>query len=50
MTEKESRKRMKNGTLTKSDKNLLNYNTDDRERNLEMALEKIAEEIKYGKR
>ena len=49
MTEKESRKRMRNGTLTKSDKNLLKYNTDDRERNLEMALEKIAEEIKYGK-
>ena len=50
MTDKEAKKRMRNGALTKSDKNLLNYNTNDRERNLEMALEKIAEEIKYGKR
>ena len=50
MVDKESKKRMRNGTLTKSDKNLLKYNTDDRERNLEMALEKIAEEVKYGKR
>ena len=50
MTDKDSKKRMRNGTLTKSDKKLLNYNTDDRERNLEMALEKIAEEVRHGKR
>src|SRR5574344_1121391 len=46
----EFKKRMRNGTLTKSEKKLLNYNTDDRERNLEMALEKIAEEVRHGKR
>ena len=50
MVDKESKKRMRNGTLTKSEKKLLNYNTDDRERNLEMALEKIAEEVRHGKR
>ena len=50
MTDKESKKRMRNGTLTKSDKKLLNYNTDDRERNIEMALEKIEKKIKNGKR
>ena len=50
MVDKESKKRMRNGTLTKSEKKLLKYNTDDRERNLEMALEKIAEEVRYGKR
>lgn len=50
MVDKEAKKRMRNDSLTKSDKTLLKYKTDDKERNLEMALEKIAEEIKYGKR
>ena len=50
LVHKDSKKRERKGALTKSDKALLKYTTDDRERNLDIALEKLAEEVKNGER
>ena len=50
LVHKDAKKRERKGTLTKSDKALLKYTTDDRERNLDIALEKLAEEVKNGER
>lgn len=50
IVEKEGKKRLRSGKLTKSDKALIKYKTDDKERNLEIALEKLAEEVRDGKR
>lgn len=50
IVDKDSKKRERAGKLTKSEKSLLKYKTDDKERNLEIALEKLAEEVKNGER
>lgn len=50
IVDKESKKRERAGKLTKNEKKLLKYKTDDRERNLEIELERLAEEVKNGKR
>ena len=50
LVDKESKKRERKGKLTKNEKALLKFKTDDKERNLDIALEKIAEEIKNGER
>lgn len=50
LVNKDSKKRERKGMLTQNEKKLLKFKTDDRERNLEIALEKIAEEVKNGER
>lgn len=46
LVNKESKKRRKRGVLTKSEQKLLEYKTDDRQRNLQMEIERM----KDGKR
>lgn len=50
LVDKDSKKRERKGLLTKNEKALLSYTTKDNERNLDIALEKFAEEVKSGKR
>ena len=50
LVNKDSKKRERKGALTKNEKALLKYTTQDKERNLDMALQKLAEEVKNGKR
>lgn len=47
---KDSKKRERKGALTKNEKALFKYTPQDKERNLDMALEKFAEEVKNGER
>lgn len=49
LVDKESRKRERRGILTKSEKALLNLKVDDKEKNLDIALERLAKEINNGK-
>lgn len=48
LVDKESRKRERRGILTKSEKALLNLKVDDKEKNLDIALERLAKDIKNG--
>lgn len=48
LVDKESRKRERRGILTKSEKALLNLKIDDKEKNLDIALERLAKDIKNG--
>ena len=41
LVDKESKKRKRKGKLTKNETRLLNYKTDDKDKNLELAIEKI---------
>lgn len=50
LVNKDSKKRERKNALTKNEKALLRYKTGDRERDLEIALEKLAEEVKNGER
>lgn len=50
LVNKDSKKRERQGALTKNEKALLKYTTQDKERNLDMALQKLAEEVKNGER
>ena len=50
LVNKDSKKRERKGALTKNEKALLKYTTQDKERNLDMALQKLAEEVKNGER
>lgn len=50
LVNKDSKKRERKGSLTKNEKALLKYTTQDKERNLDMALQKLAEEVKNGER
>lgn len=50
IVDKSSKKRQRAGKLTKGERNLLKYKTDDKERNLAIALERLAEEVKNGER
>ena len=50
LVDKDSKKRERAGKLTNGEKKLLKYKTDDKERNLQIALEKLAEEVKNGER
>lgn len=50
LVNKDSKKRERQGALTKSEKALFKYTTQDKERNLDMALQKLAEEVKNGER
>ena len=42
LIDKESKRRERNNKLTRNEKKLLRYKTDDRERNLAMAIEKLS--------
>lgn len=42
LIDKESKRRERNNTLTRNEKKLLRYKTDDRDRNLAMAIEKLS--------
>lgn len=44
LVDKESKKRKRKGKLTKNETRLLNYRTDDKDKNLELAIEKIMED------
>lgn len=44
LVDKESKKRKRKGKLTKNETRLLNYKTDDKDKNLELAIEKIMED------
>lgn len=48
LVDKESKKRKRKGKLTKNETRLLNYKTDDKDKNLELAIEKIMEDNGYG--
>ena len=48
LVDKESKKRKRKGKLTKNETKLLNYKTDDKDKNLELAIEKILEDNGYG--
>lgn len=48
LVDKESRKRERRGILTKSERALLNLKVDDKEKNLDIALERLAKDIKNG--
>jgi len=50
LVNKDSKKRERKGALTKNEKALFKYTPQDKERNLDMALEKFAEEVKNGER
>ena len=50
LVDKEARKRVRKNELNKSDKALLKLTVEDKDRNLEIALEKFAEEVKNGER
>lgn len=50
LVDKESKKRERNGTLTKNEKALQKLKVEDNERNLDIALERLAKEINNGKR
>ena len=48
LVDKESKKRKRKGKLTKNETRLLNYKTDDKDKNLELAIEKIMEDNGNG--
>ena len=48
LVDKESKKRKRKGKLTKNETRLLNYKTDDKDINLELAIEKIMEDNGHG--
>ena len=48
LVDKESKKRKRKGKLTKNETRLLNYKTDDKDKNLELAIEKIMEDNGHG--
>lgn len=50
LVNKDSKKRERQGVLTKNEKALFKYTTQDKERNLDIALQKLAEEVKNGER
>ena len=50
IVDKESKKRERKGMLTKNEKKLLRYKTDDRDRNLSIAIDKLLEDVKDGEK